>query len=105
MRASPRRPWSRNDCTKKRARPATTWDVRNLSNGFGPGKHDYETRILSQLQRMGCSCDWERTRFTLDPVCARAVRHTFFDLFRKQSDLPRQTAGELGHVPADGRQR
>ena len=45
-------------------------------------KQDYEARILGQLKQMGCSCDWERTRFTLDPVCARAVRHTFFRLFR-----------------------
>ncbi len=46
-------------------------------------KAQYETRILGQLKRMGCSCDWQRTRFTLDEICARAVRHTFFDLFRK----------------------
>lgn len=46
-------------------------------------KDQYETRILGQLRQMGCSCDWERTRFTLDEVCARAVRHTFFDLFSK----------------------
>ncbi|MFV1968271.1 MAG: valine--tRNA ligase, partial [Pirellulaceae bacterium] len=46
-------------------------------------KQEYEARILNQLKRMGCSCDWRRTRFTLDPVCARAVRHTFFDLFGK----------------------
>ncbi|MFN9593650.1 MAG: valine--tRNA ligase [Pirellulaceae bacterium] len=46
-------------------------------------KDQYETRILSQLKAMGCSCDWRRTRFTLDPICARAVRTTFFDLFRK----------------------
>lgn len=46
-------------------------------------KEEYETRILNQLRSMGCSCDWERTRFTLDEVCARAVRTTFFDLFRK----------------------
>ncbi len=45
-------------------------------------KNEYETRILGQLKQMGCSCDWQRTRFTLDPVCARAVRHTFFRLFR-----------------------
>jgi valyl-tRNA synthetase len=45
-------------------------------------KDEYEKRILSQLRLMGCSCDWERTRFTLDPICARAVRKTFFDLFR-----------------------
>ncbi|HTN76240.1 MAG TPA: valine--tRNA ligase, partial [Pirellulaceae bacterium] len=47
-------------------------------------KDQYEKRILAQLKRMGSSCDWERTRFTLDPICARAVRRTFFDLFRKQ---------------------
>lgn len=46
-------------------------------------KNEYETRILGQLQQMGCSCDWERTRFTLDDVCARAVRATFFNLFAK----------------------
>ena len=47
-------------------------------------KDEYETRIIDQLKQMGCSCDWERTRFTLDDVCARAVRTTFFDLFRKE---------------------
>ncbi len=45
-------------------------------------KNDYEKRILGQLARMGCSCDWQRTRFTLDPICARAVRHTFFRMFQ-----------------------
>ena len=39
-------------------------------------------RIVSQQQGMGCSCDWDRARFTMDPVCARAVRHTFFKMFR-----------------------
>ncbi|MHB8897385.1 MAG: class I tRNA ligase family protein [Thermoguttaceae bacterium] len=47
-------------------------------------KDAYEKRILGQLKQMGCSCDWERTRFTLDPVCARAVRHTFFSLFSER---------------------
>ncbi|TWU33322.1 valine--tRNA ligase [Novipirellula artificiosorum] len=47
-------------------------------------KAQYETRILGQLKRMGCSCDWSRLRFTLDDVCAAAVRATFFDLFGKQ---------------------
>ncbi|MEK6234910.1 MAG: class I tRNA ligase family protein, partial [Planctomycetales bacterium] len=46
-------------------------------------KKEYEARILSQLKQMGCSCDWRRLRFTLDSICARAVRHTFFDLFSK----------------------
>src|SRR5205823_829210 len=45
-------------------------------------KDKYEARILGQLRELGCSCDWERTRFTLDPICARAVRMTFFKMFR-----------------------
>ncbi len=44
-------------------------------------KDQYQARIIAQQQRMGCSCDWERQRFTMDPVCARAVRHAFFKLF------------------------
>ena len=47
-------------------------------------KDQYEKRILGQLKRMGCSCDWQRTRFTLDDMCAAAVRATFFDLFGKK---------------------
>ncbi len=45
-------------------------------------KDEYEKRILGQLRQLGCSCDWERTRFTLDETCARAVRVTFFKMFR-----------------------
>jgi valyl-tRNA synthetase len=45
-------------------------------------KEQYAIRILEQLKRMGCSCDWDRTRFTLDEQCARAVRETFFKLFK-----------------------
>ena len=45
-------------------------------------KDRYEARILGQLREIGASCDWRRTRFTLDPVCARAVRETFFRMFR-----------------------
>ncbi|MCE9563160.1 MAG: valine--tRNA ligase [Planctomycetes bacterium] len=45
-------------------------------------KDKYEARILGQLREIGASCDWKRTRFTLDPVCARAVRETFFRMFR-----------------------
>jgi valyl-tRNA synthetase len=44
-------------------------------------KDEYEGRILHQLQKMGCSCDWRRTRFTMDEVCARAVRAAFYKLF------------------------
>jgi valyl-tRNA synthetase len=45
-------------------------------------KDKYEARILGQLRQLGASCDWSRTRFTLDPVCARAVRQTFFKMFK-----------------------
>jgi len=47
-------------------------------------KAQYEQRILGQLKRMGCSCDWDRTRFTLDDRCAAAVRATFYDLFKQR---------------------
>jgi valyl-tRNA synthetase len=45
-------------------------------------KQQYGDRIVNQLKRLGCSCDWDRTRFTLDEMCARAVRETFFKLFK-----------------------
>ncbi len=45
-------------------------------------KQQYGDRILEQLKRLGCSCDWSRTRFTLDEMCAKAVRETFFKLFK-----------------------
>ena len=44
-------------------------------------KDEYGATILSQLKEMGASCDWPRTRFTMDPVCAVAVREAFFRLF------------------------
>ena len=40
-------------------------------------KDTYEKRILGQLKELGASCDWRRTRFTLDEVCSQAVRKTF----------------------------
>lgn len=44
-------------------------------------KDEYEQVILGQLQELGASCDWDRTRFTMDPICTAAVRHAFFCLF------------------------
>jgi valyl-tRNA synthetase len=46
-------------------------------------KNEYGNRILDQLKAIGASCDWERTRFTLDDMCATAVRYTFGELFKK----------------------
>ena len=45
-------------------------------------KDEYEARIIDQLKAMGCSCDWQRTRFTMDEICAKAVRSAFFKLFK-----------------------
>jgi len=45
-------------------------------------KDEYEATIIEQLRAMGCSCDWDRTRFTMDETCAKAVRENFFRLFR-----------------------
>jgi valyl-tRNA synthetase len=39
--------------------------------------------ILDQLKAIGCSCDWSRTRFTLDPAMSRAVRETFVRLWEE----------------------
>jgi len=47
-------------------------------------KEQYQARIIQQLKSMGCSCDWSRTRFTLDDMCAKAVRHFFFKLFEQK---------------------
>jgi len=53
-----------------------------LVNRIWRWKETYEKRIIGQLKSMGDSCDWRRTRFTLDDVCARAVRRTFFKMFK-----------------------
>jgi valyl-tRNA synthetase len=45
-------------------------------------KDEYEATIIAQLKAMGCSCDFDRTRFTMDEVCTRAMREAFFRLFR-----------------------
>ncbi len=78
-------------------------------------KDEYEKRILGQLRLMGCSCDWERTHFTLDEDCTKAVRTTFFNLFKADKifrgkrlvnwDAHLQTAvadDEIEYVETDG---
>ena len=39
--------------------------------------------ILEQLKKLGCSCDWERTSFTMDPEYSESVISVFLDLYRK----------------------
>ena len=46
-------------------------------------KEQYGGRIVEQQKSMGVSCDWDRSRFTMDSTCAKAVRETFCDLYEK----------------------
>ena len=46
-------------------------------------KEEYGNRIVEQQKKMGVSCDWSRSRFTMDDTCAKAVRETFCDLYDK----------------------
>ena len=39
--------------------------------------------ILEQLKKLGASCDWERTAFTMDEIRSKSVIHVFVDLYRK----------------------
>ena len=52
---------------------ARVWEHVNTKRGV----------ILDQLRAIGCSCDWTRTRFTLDPEMSRAVRETFVRLWEE----------------------
>jgi valyl-tRNA synthetase len=44
-------------------------------------KEEYGGTIINQLKRLGCSCDWERERFTMDEGCSLAVRTVFKALY------------------------
>ncbi len=52
-------------------------------------KHAWEWKekhggiILEQLKKLGASCDWERTAFTMDEIRSKSVIHEFVDLYRK----------------------
>ncbi len=45
-------------------------------------REQYGGTIITQLKRLGCSCDWTRERFTMDDGCSRAVRAVFVALYR-----------------------
>ncbi|MCK0191360.1 valine--tRNA ligase [Arenibacter sp. F20364] len=45
--------------------------------------HEYGGVILEQLKKLGCSCDWERTKFTMDDNMSASVIKVFVDLFNK----------------------
>ena len=46
-------------------------------------KNQYGNRIIMQLKKLGCSCDWSRLRFTMDEGCSRAVKEVFVNLYNK----------------------
>ena len=46
-------------------------------------KKEYGGRIISQLKKMGSSCDWDRERFTMDEGCNRAVTEVFVKMHEK----------------------
>ena len=46
-------------------------------------KEQYGNKIVEQQKSMGVSCDWDRSRFTMDDICAKAVRETFCELYDK----------------------
>ena len=46
-------------------------------------KNRFGNRIVDQTKRMGASCDWERSRFTMDEGCSKAVREVFVKLYEK----------------------
>ncbi|MEQ8418459.1 MAG: valine--tRNA ligase [Arenibacter algicola] len=45
--------------------------------------HEYGGVILEQLKKLGCSCDWERTKFTMDDNMSASVIKVFVDLYNK----------------------
>ena len=46
-------------------------------------KEKFGGRIVEQLKKLGCSCDWSRERFTMDEGCNKAVREVFVNLYNK----------------------
>ena len=46
-------------------------------------KNTYGNRIITQIKKLGCSCDWSRQRFTMDEGCSKAVREVFVNLYNK----------------------
>ena len=45
--------------------------------------HEYGGVILEQLKKLGCSCDWDRTKFTMDDDLSESVIKVFVDLYNK----------------------
>ncbi len=46
-------------------------------------KNKFGNRIINQVKKLGCSCDWSRERFTMDEGCSEAVKEVFVKLYEK----------------------
>ncbi|MEG2719669.1 MAG: class I tRNA ligase family protein, partial [Clostridia bacterium] len=46
-------------------------------------KEKYGGRIVEQQKKLGSSCDWSRSRFTMDDGLSKAVRHVFVEMYNK----------------------
>ncbi len=69
----------------KETPPRTRFDVgrEDFVKMVWAWKEEHGGIIIKQLKKLGCSCDWERERFTMDSGYAAAVARVFTDLFRE----------------------
>jgi valyl-tRNA synthetase len=63
--------------------------------------HEHGGIILEQLKKLGASCDWDRTAFTMDEIRSESVLRVFLRPFRQRIDLSGRSHGELGSESAD----
>ncbi len=56
----------------------------NFINEVWKWKKESGDKILNQLKKLGCSCDWSRNRFTMDDELSKAVTKTFVKLYKKK---------------------
>ena len=67
---------------RPRRRRATTSAARNWSSASGNGRTSTKPASSASSGSSAARCDWQRTRFTLDEGLCRAVRETFFNMFK-----------------------
>ena len=59
-------------------------EEKKLLKKFGNGKSEYGGKIINQLKKLGCSCDWSRNAFTMDKNLSKSVIKVFVDLYKKK---------------------
>ncbi len=65
-------------------------------------RHKHGDIILEQLKKLGASCDWDRTKFTMDDDMSESVISVFIDLVQQRIDLPWRPDGKLGSPGTNG---